>query len=206
MNRLQKIQQKQLIKNVLIEKKNRNFDVIKRETMAYEMIELINIQEAIKYKTGHHFKSFIDAWYCYKHGYCTASERPNLHELKQKVNYLTKDASMKRKRQFNFKHTIGKKNVFLQQDEKVKLYRDLVIPITVLREMLFNLGYHVTPKQIEDFLKKYVRFCLITNEDRLLLSNNSIYQAMPSDWDGKDLLARYKNVNIPIIKNSFFKI
>jgi len=58
----------------------------------------------------------------------------------------------------------------------------------------------LTVEFIEGLLRRYWHLATITKDEDELLSRN----AMPDDWDGEDIRARYKRVGIDLIENPQF--
>ena len=58
----------------------------------------------------------------------------------------------------------------------------------------------LTVEFVENLLKRYWHLATVTKDEDSLLNRN----AMPEDWDGEDVQARYKRVGIELRENPFF--
>ena len=80
------------------------------------------------------------------------------------------------------------------------LVYDHAIPFVYLQRELLALEAP-TKESVSVILLRHGVACLITKDEDLLLSKNSLGRSMPSDWDGTDVLARYNSVGIKVVPN-----
>ena len=71
---------------------------------------------------------------------------------------------------------------------------DHAVPMRVVTEIL--LGAWPEKDAVEHVLRNLVRGVLITKDEHNMLSREGLSSKMPSDWDGKDWTARYREVGI----------
>jgi hypothetical protein len=79
------------------------------------------------------------------------------------------------------------------------LIRDHAVPFRYLQSELLALR-EVTPDNVRELLSKYEVAVIITKSENDLLNAAGLQSKMPSDWDGRDPLARYKTVNIELVE------
>jgi len=70
-----------------------------------------------------------------------------------------------------------------------------VVPMMVIVNMLLDMK-GLTKKKVDNRLKKYLHVLLVTKEEHGRLNSSGLMSKMPSDWDGKNVWARYEKVGI----------
>lgn len=80
------------------------------------------------------------------------------------------------------------------------LRHDHAVPRNLIVKMLLNLKGRITPGRVRKILKKYCGAVIITKKDDIKLNKMGLRQKMPGDWNGRELLARYKAASIRISK------
>ena len=146
-------------------------------------IELRHIQLELENGRTQHFRSFIDQYYCYKHGYINKSGKAKWNDLFWK-EIVSKKA----------KKTNDKKNVI----------KEHVIPLRVITNKLEQLAKKKTISldDIKTVLDKYTLFATITRDEDQLLRDAKLNSKMPIEFYDEnssmynDPFARYKKVGI----------
>ncbi|MDO6803031.1 hypothetical protein Q4595_11280 [Wenyingzhuangia sp. 1_MG-2023] len=159
--------------------------------MKNELIELKHIQlEVVNHRT-HHFRSFVDQYFCYKNNYTTKSGKANWSKIPWN-EYVSIEANKTR-------------------DKKLVVEKEHIVPLKVIEEKLLELGTKATIENIKIILDKYVKFATITKIEDQILNNKGLKSRMPSEYyDSEhelygDLFARYKIADIELIKNKKHK-
>ena len=80
------------------------------------------------------------------------------------------------------------------------LIYDHAIPFVYLQRELLGLMVP-TRESIHAILKRYGTACLITKDEDNRLNQAGLGRAMPTEWDGCDVLARYHFLQIEILSN-----
>ncbi len=70
-----------------------------------------------------------------------------------------------------------------------------VVPQMEIVKMLMDME-PLEKKNVEMILTKYFRVILVTKDEHSKLNASGLRSKMPNDWDGKDVWARYKAVDI----------
>ena len=70
-----------------------------------------------------------------------------------------------------------------------------VVPMQYIVDLLMDMK-PITNQKVKNVLKKYYYVMLITKEEHAKLNSSGLRSKMPENWDGKDVLARYKAVGI----------
>ncbi len=70
-----------------------------------------------------------------------------------------------------------------------------VVPQMEIVKMLMDME-PLEKKDVEMILTKYFRVILVTKDEHSKLNASGLRSKMPNDWDGKDVWARYKAVDI----------
>ena len=79
---------------------------------------------------------------------------------------------------------------------------DHIVPIKVIVEMLMKCN-NISKQKILGTLHKYYYTVDITrHEHTVILKNLDLESNMPEDWDGEELMARYKHSSIEIKTNN----
>lgn len=83
----------------------------------------------------------------------------------------------------------------MDKDKDIRLVVDHTVPISVIVEKLFEQGADLTQEGIRNHLNRLYRLGLLTNSEDAKLRQAGLRSRMPENWDGKDLIARYRVVN-----------
>ena len=70
-----------------------------------------------------------------------------------------------------------------------------VVPQMVIVNMLMDIS-PLTKSEVERILKTYFRVLLVTKDEHQKLNTSGLRSKMPSNWDKKDVWARYSAVGI----------
>lgn len=77
-----------------------------------------------------------------------------------------------------------------------ELTHEHVVPVRTLVGQLVSLGSSATPEACASVIKSRSIVAVITKAEDALLRMHKLHNTMPSDWDGKDLWARYRVVGL----------
>lgn len=77
-----------------------------------------------------------------------------------------------------------------------KLRHEHVVPVNVVVDLLIGLGRQATPEACEKVIRRYSRVAIITRTEDTLFGDANLSNAMPDNWNGRDLWARYKLVGL----------
>ncbi|WP_336368141.1 hypothetical protein [Marinobacter sp. C2H3] len=83
---------------------------------------------------------------------------------------------------------------------KGKLVYDHAVPFIYLQRHLLALET-VDEPSIRALLQQLNLIALITKDEDQMLKSAGLNKSMPQDWDGKDPLARYREMGIELISN-----
>lgn len=92
----------------------------------------------------------------------------------------------------------------LVTDADADLVADHAIPISLLLKEVYGRP-GITLDQLVSLVGKYSMMVLITDTEDDKLAAAGLYKKMPNDWDGEDVLARYKHVGIELRPNPSFQ-
>ncbi|WP_339627092.1 hypothetical protein [uncultured Winogradskyella sp.] len=155
--------------------------------MKNELIELKHIELEIVNNRTHHFRSFIDQYFCYKNNYITKSGKANWSKIPWN-EYVSIEANKTR-------------------DKKLVVEKEHIVPLKVIETKLLELGNKATIESIKIVLDKYVKFATITKIEDKILNDKGLKSKMPNEfYDSEhelyeDLFARYKIAKIELINN-----
>lgn len=146
-------------------------------------IELKHIQLELENGRTQHFRSFVDQYYCYKHGYINRSGKAKWTDLFWK-EIVSKEAK--------------------KTNDRKKVIKEHVIPLRVITDKLEQLAKKKTTSltDIQEVLDKYTLFATITRQEDQLLRDAKLNSKMPSEFYDEnssmydDPFARYKKVGI----------
>lgn len=93
----------------------------------------------------------------------------------------------------------------LRNDPNSELVADHAIPISLLLKEVYAQP-KITLDNLIELVGKYAVMVLITDTEDDALASAGLVKKMPIDWDGKDLLARYKSVGIAVNPNDEFSV
>ncbi len=88
----------------------------------------------------------------------------------------------------------------LVADKNADLVADHAIPISLLLQEVYDHP-GITLDQLVRLVGKYSVMVLITDAEHDHLAAADLAKKMPIDWDGQDVLARYKHVGIELRPN-----
>lgn len=77
-----------------------------------------------------------------------------------------------------------------------KLRHEHVVPVSVVVDLLVDLGRQATPEACEKVIRRYSRVAIITRNEDKLFGEAHLSNSMPDNWNGRDLWARYKLVGL----------
>lgn len=84
------------------------------------------------------------------------------------------------------------------------LVADHAIPISLLLKEVYAQG-EITLDELVNLVGKYSIMVLITDAEDDRLAASGLVKKMPGDWDGQDILARYKQIGIEVKPNPSFQ-
>ncbi len=82
------------------------------------------------------------------------------------------------------------------KDKAIKLIVDHAVPLAVIVKWLFEPGVDLSRESIRNHLKRWYCLGLLTNDDDEGLNRLGLRSRMPANWDGNDLIARYRETGI----------
>ena len=83
-----------------------------------------------------------------------------------------------------------------EKDKTVKLIVDHAVPLAVMIRRLFELDSDLSRKGIRKHLERWYCLGLLTDAEDVRLNRIGLRSRMPSNWDGDDLTARYREAEI----------
>jgi hypothetical protein len=152
--------------------------------MDYALIELKHIQLELQYGRTHHFRHFVDQYFCYKHGYVTKSGKASWSKIPWN-EYVSEEANKTR-------------------DKKLIVEKEHILPLGVITSYLVELGANPSIESIKVVIDKYLHFATIINEEDKLLNAHGLNSKMPDEYYDKssdlygDMFARYKVAGIKL--------
>jgi len=146
-------------------------------------IELRHIQLELENGRFQHFRSFVDQYYCYKHGYVNRSGKAKWTDLFWK-EIVSKEAK--------------------KTNDRKMVIKEHIIPLRVITYKLEQLAKKktISLSAIQAVLDKYTLFATITRQEDQLLRDAKLNSKMPDEFYDEnspmydDLFARYKKVGI----------
>ena len=78
------------------------------------------------------------------------------------------------------------------------LVHEHLVPRKIVREMLLNLT-DPTPEAIQSIFERYCIGVVVTQKEDARLNELGLRSKMPSDWDNKNIFARYESAGIDVI-------
>lgn len=152
------------------------------------LIELQHIELELRNNRTHHFRHFIDQYYCYKHSHVTRNGKANWEGM------IWKD--------------LVSTNAAMISDRK-NVVKEHVIPLKVITKMLLDHSKSADfgLESIAQIIDDHLFFATITRSEDKLLRDNKLTSKMPCGfWEPnhnlfKDRLARYKAVGISFENN-----
>jgi hypothetical protein len=150
------------------------------------LIELKHIQLELHHGRTHHFRHFIDQYFCYEHGYVTKSGKASWGKIPWN-EYVSEAANRTR-------------------DKKLVVEKEHVVPLDVITGYLVELGANPSIESIKSVIDKYLHFATITKEEDRILNAHGLKRKMPEEYCDKssalygDVFARYKVVGISLDK------
>lgn len=152
-------------------------------------IELKHIQLELNNARNHHFRHFVDQFYCYKHGFITESGKASPDKILWN-GYVSRDAS--------------------QTKDRSEVTKEHVFPLKLITQKLEDStnASKISLLEIENIIDRYLIFCTITKEEDSALRKLGLTSSMPEEfYDEKSLLfgdifARYKIAKIEINDHS----
>lgn len=146
------------------------------------------------------FRDFLDNWYAYENagGHLTSGGRPvwfnnpcarrhqralsDMHFVSREAGAILASARDEAGRYADLRN--GK-------DATIRLMVDHAIPLRVLRHMLFDDPALRSIDALRAFLQAHYRLGVLTFDENARLNSLGLVSAMPSDWNGRDVFARY---------------
>lgn len=84
----------------------------------------------------------------------------------------------------------------LSKDPTVRLIVDHAVPLAVLVRKLFETDFDLSRNCLKVFLERNYHLGLLTAAEDCRLNQLGLRSTMPANWDGADLIARYRNAGI----------
>ncbi|HEJ3144906.1 TPA: hypothetical protein ACG4N8_005638 [Pseudomonas aeruginosa] len=153
------------------------------------MIELKHIELELQNNRTHHFRHFIDQYYCYKHNHVNRSGKAHWESMVWK-GFVSAEASV----------TSNRKDVV----------KEHVIPLKVITKILVehSKSSALDVYSIAKILDENLIFATISQREDKLLRDAKLTSKMPSGfWEPghalyNDQFARYKEVGISMLEKS----
>ena len=76
-----------------------------------------------------------------------------------------------------------------------RLVKDHAVPVKIISEMLKQVNCP-SEASVEKLLLSFYRLGVLTHEEDKTLNQLNLKSAMPNDWDGKNVFARYEKAGI----------
>lgn len=152
--------------------------------IAQHIIELEHIQLEHRHDRYCHLRSFIDQWYCHKHGYVSKNGRAAWGKIA-------------------FSEMVSEGAVGKSLKEVV--HKEHVIPLKIVTEKIKSLPKEASLQDIERVLDESVLYATISHEEDALLRKAKLNHEMPNEYYNPedvlymDPMARYKKLGIKII-------
>jgi len=152
--------------------------------IAQHIIELEHIQLEHRHGRYCHLRSFVDQWYCHKHGYISKNGRAAWGKIA-------------------FSEMVSEGAVGKTLKEVV--HKEHVVPLKVITESIKDLPKEASLAQIESVLDSLVLYATISHHEDELLRKAKLNHVMPKEYydPSSDLyldpMARYKKVGIKIV-------
>jgi hypothetical protein len=145
-------------------------------------IELAHIKLELENGRTQHFRSFVDQYYCYEHGYVNRNGKAKWDDIFWKE--IVSDEAKK-------------------TNDKSKVTKEHVVPLKVITTKLEELqASQISIIAIKEILDKYILFATITKSENQRLRDAKLNSKMPEEFYDKDsllfgdLFSRYKKVGI----------
>lgn len=136
------------------------------------------------------FRTFFDNWFAFKEGgpFLNAHSRPH---------WFNNPCPDRHGRALGRAHFISTQAArTLGGLDRSRLMKDHAIPVTVLRDMLFD-EQPASIEEVRDFMVRHYRFGIITDEEDAELNVAGLRSCMPDGWTPADgPFARYEKVGI----------
>jgi hypothetical protein len=140
-------------------------------------------------------RSFIDRWFAYKKqgNFLTKGniERTfNRSDISpNNLQVVTKDCLLNM-------HFISKNALnAINSKSDTRLVKDHAVPVKIISEMLKQVNCP-SEASVEKLLLSFYRLGVLTHEEDKTLNQFNLKSAMPNDWDGKNVFARYEKAGI----------
>jgi hypothetical protein len=167
----------------------------------YAKIELKHIQLELQNNRTQHLRSFVDQYYCYKHGFVNRNGGAKWEALVWKGVVSVEARKLK-----DEISTKVKSDKLALEEVRKKVVKEHVVPLKVITNLLEGLT-DTSTGSIAAVLDEYILFGTITKDEDKKLRKAGLNSKMPTDdegneWDGNDRLARYRAVGIALEKTS----
>lgn len=137
------------------------------------------------------YRTFFDNWFAFRVGgpFLNRNSRPHW------FNAPSPDRHGEALRRADFISAAAART--LSQLTRDRLVKDHAIPVSVLRDMLFETQPQ-TQEDVREFLRVHYRIGIITATEHAALSAAGLTSRMPSGWrtKGDSLFLRYENAGI----------
>ena len=174
----------------LIEKEILDLDKLKHSYLTF-----IKVHIETQNPDNKLIRSFIDRWFAYKKqgNFLT---KGNIERTFNKSDIspnnlpeVTKDCLLNM-------HFISKNALnAINSKSDMQLVKDHAVPVKIISEMLKQVNCP-SEASIEKLLLNFYRLGVLTHEEDKTLNQLNLKSAMPNDWDGKNVFARYEKANI----------
>lgn len=149
------------------------------------LIELQHIELELRNNRTHHFRHFVDQYYCYKHNYVNRSGKADWEAIVW-AGIVSDEASA--------------------ISDRKQVVKEHVIPLKVITSLLLERSRSgpFDLRTISEVLDRYLIFATISKREDKLLREAKLNSKMPDGFwlEGDTLygdpLARYKAVGIPV--------
>lgn len=149
-----------------------------------EQLELEHICLEIRSGRGHHFRHFVDSYFCYKHGYVNRSGKAN-SELIRGSEYVSPAAAL--------------------LADKTAVVKEHVVPLREITARLMKIE-EPTPDKVRSILDDIVVFATITKEEDGRVSSLGLKSKMPEEYYDpqhcwfNDPFARYHKADVIVTR------
>ena len=155
---------------------------------------------------GAPFRDFIDNWAAFASEadhHRTATNRVvwfnNPHAIERRSMLLSlpfRSAGADAILQYAARHAADYHERRARKDVAVRLMVDHAVPLAVIVQQLFTAGANLSRTGARRHLERWYCLGLLTNAEDAMLNRLGLRSRMPSDWNGEDLTARYREAGI----------
>jgi hypothetical protein len=82
------------------------------------------------------------------------------------------------------------------KDSTVRLMVDHAVPLAVMVKQLFRPDADLNKEALRKYLRRWYHLGLLTSAEDAKLNSLGLRSRMPKNWNGEDLIARYRAADI----------